>query len=260
MKLVFTVDVEEWYHSANVAPYWRGQQKNHSSLKWINNILDFLDEVDVQGTFFVLGEVAEQKRQLVMEIHHRGHEIASHGWDHKLICNLNYSDLSDDFTKSTNVLEDIIGEKVIGYRSPCFSQSKYLEEILINHGYLYTSNGIVSSLHDRYSSNRVLFDQIVDFPIPVAALSNFYVPATGGGWFRLFPTPLQKYLIKNSNEALKIFYIHPIDFDCDLPKLDFIPLISRIRQTINNHKSIPKLKGLEFHSQNLATFYKRDYQ
>jgi polysaccharide deacetylase family protein (PEP-CTERM system associated) len=252
-KLVFTIDVEEWFHSENIAPYIERRNFDHSSLHIMNQLLSDLRDNGIRGTFFFLGELAREHKKLVQTVHEAGHEIASHGWDHKLINNMTYNQLKEDIRKSTDVLENIIQEKVVGYRSPCFSQSTYLEEILLDFGYQYTSNGIESSLHDRYAANSVQQKAIVDFPLPVARLWFIKMPATGGGWFRLFSVGLQKVLLSNAAEDVHVFYAHPADFDNKIPMVK-IPKLKWLRQTVNSSHSFSKIRKLKFAEAPLKSF------
>jgi len=253
-RLVFTLDLEEWFHSQNIAPYWQGQHGDHSSLYIIEEVLSFLAERSIKGTFFVLGTIAQAHPELIKLIHKEGHEIASHGWDHRLLNTLDRRSMLDDVKRSTSILEDLVSEKIVGYRSPCFSKSDHLLEALLENGYLYTSNGISSSIHDRYRDNSIKHIEMHDFGLPVAKMRKFSVPATGGGWFRLFPLLLQKTLLQRTDEFPKVFYIHAIDFDHKLPELDFVPYLMRVRQTINSFNSFDKLKKLDFHNQPLKSF------
>ena len=241
-KLVFTIDVEEWFHSENIAPKWKQQFSDHSSLPVMYELMEMLDRKKAKGTFFFLGVVAIANKQLVSEVAKRGHEIASHGWDHTLLTNMTRTELELDIFKSTSILEDLIGEKVIGYRSPCFSQSKYLVDILLENGYQYTSNGIRSTFHDRYSNNIMDDDRLKDFSLPVSSILNLSFPATGGGWFRLLPYALQSYLLNYAKQDPKVFYAHPVDFDVNLPQLKFLGTLTRWRQTVNVNTALKKLE------------------
>lgn len=246
-RLIFTIDVEDWFHSENIAPFIGTHNiTNHTSMYILDALLDYLAAGDIKGTFFFLGVIAEAYPGIVKKVGHAGHEVASHGWDHTLINKMNELELKKDLVKTTLILEDLLGEKIVGYRSPCFSHSEYLVNSLIDLGYLYTSMGIESSFHDRYRHNSLEPSSIKDFALPVAKIHKFRIPATGGGWFRVFPHFLQKYLVDLADMDTSVFYCHPIDFDSSLPSLDYVPFTKRIRQKININKSFQKLDKLEF--------------
>lgn len=256
-ELVFTLDLEEWTHSENISPYKDKIKSNHSSLKTISMVLDFLDKNEIKGTFFCLGLIAKKNPELIEEISKQGHEIASHGWDHKLLHTMDSFELEEDITKTTNILAKVSGQEIVGYRSPCFSQNALLDDILVKNGYKYTSMGIKSSFHDRYSKNEYSGENLIDFSLPVSTLINFHIPATGGGWFRLLPVYFQKFLIKNSPQNPKIFYCHPWDFDNLQGDLDFLPLITKFRHKVNVKSAFKKMNKFNFHKKPLKTFLKK---
>ena len=200
-ELVFTMDVEDWYHSENVVHYLPQDYSQHSSMYVIEKIMKFLEDKKAKGTFFFLGTVAESNPSIVQDLFYEGHEIANHGWDHTLLNNMNHAQTTEDIKRSTEVLEDITGEKVVGYRSPCFSFNESIFEVLNSFGYLYTSMGIKATMHDRYSDNSGYSNSIIDLELPFASKFGLNIPATGGGWFRLYPGILQKFLIGISQQS-----------------------------------------------------------
>ncbi len=257
-KLIFSIDIEEWFHSANIAPYKSKITSSHSSMPMVKDLLEFLDLKDIKGTFFCLGVIAQEHPQLIREISEKGHEIASHGWDHTIISEMSSNELEDDIKKSTEVLSKYSNQEIIGYRSPCFSQNKFLDDILMKCGYKYTSMGISSFLHDRYAKNDYIGNKLPDFPLPVAKIFNIRIPATGGGWFRLFPTHTQKTLLKLSAEEPKVFYCHPWDFDHFQDDLDFLPFHVRFRHFVNVNKALSKLDYLNFEKYPLSFLIQND--
>ncbi len=245
----FTIDVEEWFHAENLRPYIKKIDKSFKTLHYCEDILNFLDERSIKGTFFILATVAKENQALVKKIYDSGHEIASHGYDHKLIHNFNENEMHEDINKSTNILEDIISDKVVGYRSPCFSQNIYLNDALVKNGFLYTSMSIQSSFHDRYANNVYASKDIRDFSLPVANFGPLKILSTGGGWFRLFPLNLQKYLIEKTEIDPVIFYCHPWDFGNNIPKhFNEVPFLKKFRHTINTDSALKKLEKLNFKS------------
>lgn len=245
-ELIFTMDVEDWYHSENVVHYLPQKIPKHSSLHVMDRIIKLLEERNIKGTFFFLGTIAEANPGIVLDLFKEGHEIANHGWDHTLLNNMNRAQTTIDIKRSTEVLETIISDKIIGYRSPCFSVNASIFEILNSFGYKYTSMGIKSTLHDRYSDNSGYNNAIIDLELPVASKFGFNIPATGGGWFRLFPCTIQKLLIRISQQTPKVFYCHPWDFDDLKPNFDNMSSISRFRHNVNTSNSFEKLNRLSF--------------
>ena len=256
--MVFTIDVEDWYHAENLRPYFNSSfsQSSRSTLQNTYKILDFLDKKEAKGTFFFLGCIALSNKELVKETFNRGHEIASHGLDHRLLWDLSEKETIYDISESTKIIEDIAGTKIIGYRSPCFSQNPFITNALRENGYKYTSMSIESTFHDRYTSNYFEPSKnLSDFPMPVAKFGPLNVVATGGGWFRFFPTFLQKKLIKHSKLDTKVFYCHPWDFGENFFTRDKVPYIKKFRHTVGVKHALKKLYNFDFSSKTLSDIY-----
>lgn len=259
-NLVFTLDLEDWFHAKNIEKYYSNNKRTiPSSLYVIDQILDILDEKKIKGTFFVLGVIGEKYPKTVKKISLRGHEIASHGYNHKLINLMDYKELSNDIMHTNSILSNIIGKKISGYRSPCFSRNYFLEDVLIKEDIKYTSINIKSSGHNRYNYKESLnFKKIYDFPLPIINIFNFTTPITGGGWFRLYPIFLQKKLLKICDHQYKIFYCHPWDFDANQNNLKIKNPLIKIRHTINNKNSFKRLYKLNFLNKTLISLYKEN--
>ena len=259
-RLIFTIDVEEWHHADNIRPYLNPNQTfNFSTLNYCDDILDFLNKRKIHGTFFFLASVAKEHPALIRKVIEQGHEVASHGLNHKLLQNMTASEVMYDISESTKILEDVCGEKIIGYRSPCFSNSEYLVDALLENGYEYTSMSIKASFHDRYADNSMENSSVKDYAISnVNILSLNFIP-TGGGWFRLFPINMQNYFISKLDEDIIIFYCHPWDFGKNLPnqKLE-IPFLKKVRHTINVDNPFNKLDQLEFIDLTLRDYHRSD--
>ena len=119
-----TVDVEDYFQVSAFEPYVsRDEWENFAGRVEENTdrILEMFDTHDVKATFFTLGLVAKKYPQLVKRIVKQGHEIASHGWDHRRVTSLSREEFSIDAMKSKNLLEDVSSTEVIGYRAPSYS-------------------------------------------------------------------------------------------------------------------------------------------
>ena len=178
---ILTIDLEDYYMvSAFESVVKRDDWDKYESRIERNTqrLLDILDEpldtrhsalrTPVRATFFCLGWIAERYPDLIKEIHRQGHEIACHGYDHQLIYKLSPDQFRRDVRKSKELLEDIVGEEVIGYRAPSYSitrKSLWALEILAEEGYRYDSS-IFPIHHDRYG-------------IPDAPRFPFVIPLNG---------------------------------------------------------------------------------
>ncbi|MFL6260938.1 MAG: polysaccharide deacetylase family protein [Thermoanaerobaculia bacterium] len=119
-----TVDVEEWYHTCLVPDYVRPEDRPPlpEELDWLlPELLAMLDEARCSATFFVLGEVAERLPRRVREIAAAGHEVASHGYVHLRACERSVKAFQADVERSKEILEDLLGEPVLGFRAPEWS-------------------------------------------------------------------------------------------------------------------------------------------
>ncbi len=115
-------------------------------------MLDLFDEFGVRSTFFVLGWVGERHPELVRAIAQRGHEVASHGYAHRLIYDQTHAAFRDDVRRAKRLLEDACGRRVGGYRAPSYSitpRSLWALDVLLEEGYEYDSS-IFPIRHDRY--------------------------------------------------------------------------------------------------------------
>jgi polysaccharide deacetylase family protein (PEP-CTERM system associated) len=261
MVNAFTIDVEDYYQVSAFerhVPRDRWQQYESRVEANTARILSLLARHDVRATFFVLGWVAERCPQLVRDIHQAGHEIASHGYWHRLIYNQTREEFRDDVRRSRQVLEDIVGDRVYIYRAPSFSivqQSRWALEILVEEGFFIDSS-IFPIHHDRYGIPgakpylhriKTSAGSIWEFPPSVVRLAGQNVPVGGGGYFRLFPLGWTVWCLKRIERSTRrpfIFYVHPWETDPEQPRFNQASLKSRFRHYINLRKTLEKLDTL----------------
>jgi len=207
-----------------------------------------------KATFFVLGWIAERLPHLVREIQARGHEIASHGYGHELCREQSTEDLKNDLVKSKNLLEDITGEPVYGYRAPSFSINDHILQLIRETGYLYDSSFNSFGLHGRYGRmklngngrNGILYtisDNFFELPVSNLKLLNRILPWGGGGYFRLIPLSIFKQGVDKilKKQEVYLFYLHPWEVDSDQPKVSEIPRSFKFRHYVNLDKTYGKL-------------------
>ena len=255
----FTVDVEDYYQVSAFEPHVsRDRWGDYESRVEANTriMLGLLDRHNVKATFFILGWVGERYPQLVRDIHQAGHEIASHGYWHRLIYNQTPEEFRDDIRRSRQVLEDIIGERVFIYRAPSFSvteQSRWALDILVEEGFSIDSS-IFPIHHDRYGipdaksfphEINTSAGSLWEFPPSVVRFAGHNLPVSGGGYFRLFPLLWTVWCLKrieNSTRQPFIFYVHPWEIDPGQPRCfkDALPR-SQFRHYINLEKTEQKL-------------------
>ena len=225
-------------------------------------VLDMLDERGVQATFFVLGWVAERCPALVREIHARGHEIACHGNKHRRVGTQSRLEFREDIRSSKALLEDLTGERVLGYRAPSYSislRTLWAFDELLDAGYHYDSS-VFPVRHDFYGiPNWPRFPFIVtkgaagewqpqtepglggaarllEYPITTLSLLGRNLPIAGGGYFRLFPYQLTRWGLQRINRVDGrpfVFYLHPWELDPDQPRIPGAGAKTRFRHYLN---------------------------
>ena len=194
-KVALTVDVET---------DWGGRVQTVYALRlMIPVLLDLLERVNAKATFFISSEIAYEIKDLLLQIYSMGHEIASHGHDHNLQYNLlSKNELHNQAKKSKEILEDIIGHSIIGFRTPQFRKNRYTEEVLLHLNYLYDSSSVLTSLPGRYHKELYKNKILPEFPV-----SSIYqrLPA-GVKWINLFGN----HFSRDSRE-LFVSYVHLFD-------------------------------------------------
>ncbi|MDY0131710.1 MAG: polysaccharide deacetylase family protein [Desulforegulaceae bacterium] len=261
-KIFLTFDVEDWFQVENFKQNISFSSWKERELRVYDNTIKVLDILDsfsfkVKGTFFILGWLADIVPELVKEIDKRGHEIASHGYNHQLCTNLNKKELLFDLIKSKETLESLINKPVTGYRAPSFAVTNEILETIKKAGYLYDSSHNNFSMHGRYGKldisswkKRGFFFEVSDgfYEIPLSNLTfgKKVIPLGGGGYFRLFPLPFFKMGMKSvlKKDNAFVFYAHPWEFDPGQPRVSDAPKGFKFRHYINLDKTEKKLRNL----------------
>ena len=253
-----TIDVEDYFQVSALAPYIPRDQWDSRECRVernVDRILQMLDERQTRATFFTLGWIAERYPHLVRRIVHGGHEVASHGYGHERASDLNAADFSADVGRAKKMLEDISGHEVKGYRAPSFSigaSNLWAFDCLERAGYRYSSS-IYPIRHDHYGmpdaprfAHRVR-SGLLELPVTTARFFNRNWPASGGGYFRLLPYPLSRWLLQKVNELDRqaaIFYFHPWEIDAGQPRIPGISAKTRFRHYVNLQHTEGRLRRL----------------
>jgi polysaccharide deacetylase family protein (PEP-CTERM system associated) len=255
-----TVDVEDYFHVSafqGVVPRAAWGQMQSRVVRNTERLLALFDEFAVRGTFFVLGWVAERHPALVRRILSCGHELASHGYEHRLIYDQTPAGFREDVRRAKHVLEDASGVTINGYRAPSFSvttRSLWALDVLIEEGHTYDAS-IFPIRHDRYGipdsprhTHTIRRDggSIDEIPGSTVRLAGLNVPVAGGGYFRLLPYAWTRWGIarlNNREQQHAVFYIHPWEIDPDQPRLP-AGLVGRFRHYRNLGKTEGRLRAL----------------
>ncbi len=228
-------------------------------------LLDLFAEFDVRATFFVLGWIAEREPALVRRIAAAGHEIASHGYWHRLVYEQTPQEFRDDVRSAKACLEALSGQPVLGYRAPSFSiteKSLWALDVLAEEGFAYDAS-IFPVHHDRYgipSAPRHAFfcdgshpafgcatsQQLAEIPASTVRLGWLNVPVAGGGYFRLLPYAWTRWGIRRVNRVERkpvVFYLHPWEIDPNQPRMS-APALTRFRHYGNLRHTERRLRKL----------------
>jgi polysaccharide deacetylase family protein (PEP-CTERM system associated) len=221
-------------------------------------LLDELARFDVKATFYVVGETARRNKALVRAMVEAGHEVGSHSWDHRRVHNLTPATFREDVRKSRDVLEQITGQPVRGYRAPTFSvvrQTAWAIDVLAEQGFAYDSS-IYPVWHDRYGVPRAprapfrvrgTTHELLELPPVTLRLLRTNLPVGGGGYFRLLPLCFMKWglrqVARRCEPAVAMLYFHPWEFDPDQPRLP-LSRLRRFRTYVGIHRTRGRLRGL----------------
>ncbi len=268
-----TIDVEEHFQVAAFEDIIHTSLWGSYPSRVMNNtrfILDILDKHQTKATFFIVGWTAERHPQLVKEIDARGHQIGCHSYMHQKIYNLSQKEFRQDTAKAKDILEQISGKAVEGYRAPSYSITKkslWAVDILKELGFKYDSS-VFPILHDNYgipdaprypfhwdlSGDQPRYNQstnkqtsLKEYPISTAKLLGRNIPIAGGGYFRLFPYWFTRALLRKINKQEKqpfIFYLHPWEVDPNQPHIKNAKALSRFRHYNNLDKTALRLEQL----------------
>ena len=244
MRHHFTVDVEEYFQVSAFEPYVARSQWDDLPSRvvlGVRAILDLLAEHDARGTFFILAWIAERQRGLVREIAKAGHEIASHGTDHRRVTELTPDQFRESVRVSKRVLEDVARQSVFGYRAPSFSITRDREwalDILLEEGYRYDSSlfpvrrrgyGFLGGRRDPHVLSRA-GGELNEIPPATIEMAGQVLPAGGGAYFRIFPYAVVSAALRGAERrgVPGTFYIHPWELDPEQPRVS-VSTATRIR-------------------------------
>ena len=248
-----TIDVEDYFQVSAFAPYIARSRWADCECRIERNvhlILQMLAARKLRATFFTLGWIAERYLQLVRQIVADGHELASHGYGHERASDLNEQAFFADIDHAKKLLEDLSGAPVQGYRAPSFSigtGNLWAFETLARAGYRYSSS-VYPIAHDHYGmpdSPRFAYrvnEALMEIPVTTLRMFKRNLPSSGGGYFRLLPYAVSRWMLSQVNAVEHepaIFYFHPWELDAGQPRIPGISLKTRFRHYVN----IPAMPG-----------------
>jgi polysaccharide deacetylase family protein (PEP-CTERM system associated) len=240
----FTIDLEEYFQvsafeSCVARCEWERLESRVGAE--VARLLDLLARHEARATFFVLGWVAERQAELIRTIARAGHEIASHGWDHARVTHQTRRQFRESIRRTKNVLEEITGVSVQGFRAPSFSivpGGEWALDLLIEEGYRYDSSlfpvrrpgyGYPNGLPHPHWLNRPA-GRLAEIPPTTLRWLGLRLPAAGGAYFRLLPYGVVRAAFRQCERrgVPGTFYIHPWEIDPAQPRLD-VSWLTRLR-------------------------------
>ncbi|BCS33169.1 polysaccharide deacetylase [Luteitalea sp. TBR-22] len=255
-----SIDVEEYFHASAleaVAPRHQWETLPSRVVPTTQMLLELFASRRVRATFFVLGWVADRYPALVREIAAAGHEIASHGYWHEIVYTLTPDAFREDVRRSKQLLEDLAGTAVRGYRAPSFSitrRSLWALDVLLEEGYAYDAS-VFPVHHDRYGipdAPRHSYTvsrpagTLQEVPPSTVHVAGQNLAVAGGGYFRLLPYGWTRAGISRLNRRegrSAIFYLHPWEIDTEQPRLP-VGMATRLRHYGNLGRTMGRLTRL----------------
>jgi polysaccharide deacetylase family protein (PEP-CTERM system associated) len=233
----FSVDVEDWYQVADfdaVIPFADWDRYESRVVHNTDAVLRLLDDAGSKGTFFVLTWNAERHPELVRRIAAAGHEVATHGYAHRIVYEQTPAEFRADVERAKKTLEDLTGEAVLGYRAPSFSftqRSLWAPDVLLDLGFRYDSSvfPVRDSLYGMPDAQRFPYvirerdgRRLVEFPITTTELLGRNLPLGGGGYLRVFPYGYMRWGMRRVNRKEgrpAVVYVHPWEIDPEQPRI-----------------------------------------
>jgi polysaccharide deacetylase family protein (PEP-CTERM system associated) len=258
-----TIDVEDYFQVSALAPYiprsdW--ERRECRVERNVERILTLLERHGTHATFFTLGWVAERYPRIVRSIVDHGHELASHGYGHERASDLSPAAFAEDVTRAKSILEDLAGNEVVGYRAPSFSigpANAWAFDALASAGYRYSSS-VYPIRHDHYGAPdaprfvHAVRDGLIEVPPTTLRLFNRNLPSSGGGYFRLLPYAMSRWMLRRVHAVdgePAVFYFHPWEVDPQQPRVPGIDAKTRFRHYLNLGRMERRLDRLlrDFH-------------
>ena len=247
VRNALTIDVEDYFQVSAFAPHIARADWPRLECRVEGNverILLLLDDKGIHATFFTLGWIAERYPAMLRRVADAGHEVASHGHAHLRASQQSRIEFLHDVVLSKTILEQLTGQAVLGYRAPSFSigaANLWAFDVLREAGYRYSSS-IYPIRHDHYGmpdSPRFVHEVrpgLIEVPITTLRAFGRNFPSSGGGYFRLLPYALSRWMLQRVNAddgQAGIFYFHPWEIDTEQPRVEGISAKTRFRHYVN---------------------------
>lgn len=241
-KHLLTVLVEDYFHVGAFDNLIQQKQWVRFEPRYEQNTLkalDLLDQFKTKATFFVLGWIAEQNPDLVREIVHRGHEVASRGFYHRSLKYLTPDEFREDLKRTNDILQTVSNQKVHGYRSAekiSYASDQWVLDILAEEGMKYDASFLPVSKDEKWRrfahQHSTNGREIWELPYSTLNLGGYLLPISGGNYFRQIPYTLLRHAVRDWNDRYDepfVMYFHVWELDPDQPRINAASPYNRLR-------------------------------
>jgi len=245
---VISMDVEDWYHTyfpeADV-------DRSISLLDGLDVALKIMENKNIRGSFFVVGEIADQLSDKLVWMDRNGHDIACHNWKHLRPLTYPLDKYKDQLIEAKNKLESILGHEVLGYRAPSFGTDDTHLDIVREIGFKYDASKLKPQKSAKYGTlNLDGFKQVypciyqrdgfTEFEVSTQKIGDFNM-LLGGGYIRMLPWRFMEHMTQKYLDTgnLYVMYIHPIDLSPKgVPRVDGESLDRYLRTHIGKKQMV----------------------
>lgn len=251
---VITMDVEDWYHT-----YFPEMDvdRSQSLLDGLDVALDIMDQKNIKGSFFVVGEIADMLGGKLRKMDANGHDIACHNWVHLRPVTMEIDEYKEQLLRAKEELEDILGHEVAGYRAPSFGIDDKHYEAMVDCGFKYDSSKLKpqkSAKYGKLSLNgfKEIFPCVyrrgdfIEFEVSTQKIGGMNM-LLGGGYIRMLPWTFMKWMTKKYLQTGQpyVMYIHPIDLSPKpMPRVEAVSLDRYLRTHIGRGDMVRRFKEL----------------
>jgi polysaccharide deacetylase family protein (PEP-CTERM system associated) len=257
MKNALSVDVEDYFHVSGFDDVVERDKWDEYPVRFqigMGKILSVLDRHDVKATFFFLGWIADRYPEAVADVARRGHEVAIHGYAHRLVYHQRPDEFTKDLERALAAVRKAYAGPILGYRAPTFSiraDTLWALEIIKDFGFRYDSS-IIPGQRKRDGTAEAqdlpyeIAAGLLEFPISTVQIFGRRLRVAGGGYLRLYPFALTCRAIDWLNRKRgqpAMVYLHPWELDPEQPRVG-AGLCNTVRHRINLHRTEKRLDEL----------------
>lgn len=251
---ILTFDIEEWYHFDIFSTEDKWLDYPPRIDEYLPRVLDKLDECETKATFFCLGWIARTYPNVIKKIQQRGHEIACHSDKHFFVREMTPESFDEDLRNCLKSIQDVTGEKVVSFRAPAFTISEdatWAFEVLAENGIendcsIFPTTRSFGGFPSFGEATPTIVNykgyNLKEFPINTGKVLGKEFVFGGGGYFRLFPYPLIKKLMNESDYNMT--YLHMRDFDYGQPRFKYLSTPRYFKSYYGIKQAYPKFEKM----------------